>query len=509
MGSIGKRIVSLGFCIMLFAIKAAAQNTYPWPASGNVGIGTTTPGYPLSVSNSGSVKLALTGSTNQNGILFDAAGSADQYYVGSGNNLMVPGDRGFTVFDVTKSATKFYVDSLGRVSIPNGNVGIGTTSPYSTLHVNANGWAASGYGLMLGQTGNGGDMSVPVNAETSRFEIAFPTYRDVEPNQIGAKIAAIRWNNYGANNPLVQAIDLAFFTSTGSDGGNTPNLVDTSSEKMRITAAGNVGIGTSSPNATLTTYTGNAGLGMVIAKNYAGGGDNTATAEIFGTDAGIGNTGLYITQKGTGGFGGPNSFVWEALSNGSPVMLQAFNGNVGIGTIAPVRKLHIAGDVQIDGSIYFGTNQTAQSSPYAGLACQGGDYAESVDVAGTRSNYEPGDVLVISAEAGSDVTKSFEPYSTSAVGIYSTKPGYVGRRQTTDQKASQTEVPMAMIGIVPTKVSAENGPIHRGDLMVTSFTPGYAMRGTDRSRMLGAVIGKALGSLDSGTGVIEVVVTLQ
>jgi hypothetical protein len=35
------------------------------------------------------------------------------------------------------------------------------------------------------------------------------------------------------------------------------------------------------------------------------------------------------------------------------------------------------------------------------------------------------------------------------------------------------------------------------------------MKGTDRSQMLGAVVGKALGSLDSGTGVIEVLVTLQ
>jgi hypothetical protein len=68
---------------------------------------------------------------------------------------------------------------------------------------------------------------------------------------------------------------------------------------------------------------------------------------------------------------------------------------------------------------------------------------------------------------------------------------------------------MAMIGIVPTKVTAENGPIHRGDLLVTSSKSGYAMKGTDRSRMLGAVIGKAMGSLDSGTGTIEVLVTLQ
>lgn len=35
------------------------------------------------------------------------------------------------------------------------------------------------------------------------------------------------------------------------------------------------------------------------------------------------------------------------------------------------------------------------------------------------------------------------------------------------------------------------------------------MKGTDRNRTLGAVIGKALGNLDSGTSVIEVAITLQ
>jgi hypothetical protein len=68
---------------------------------------------------------------------------------------------------------------------------------------------------------------------------------------------------------------------------------------------------------------------------------------------------------------------------------------------------------------------------------------------------------------------------------------------------------MAMVGVVPTKVSAENGPIRKGDLLVSASLPGYAMKGTDRGRMLGAVLGKAMGSLDSGTGVIEVLVTLQ
>jgi hypothetical protein len=35
------------------------------------------------------------------------------------------------------------------------------------------------------------------------------------------------------------------------------------------------------------------------------------------------------------------------------------------------------------------------------------------------------------------------------------------------------------------------------------------MKGTDRARLLGAVVGKALEPLREGTGVIEVLVTLQ
>jgi thiamine monophosphate kinase len=94
-------------------------------------------------------------------------------------------------------------------------------------------------------------------------------------------------------------------------------------------------------------------------------------------------------------------------------------------------------------------------------------------------------------------------------GIYSTQPGFVGRLHPADAETGKTEVPMAMVGRVPTKVSAENGPIKVGDLLVTSSTLGYAMKATDRSQMLGAVVGKALAPLDSGTGVILVLVTLQ
>src|SRR5579871_2273848 len=95
-------------------------------------------------------------------------------------------------------------------------------------------------------------------------------------------------------------------------------------------------------------------------------------------------------------------------------------------------------------------------------------------------------------------------------GIYSTKPGLLGTTHHIDDPNGRSgEVPLAIVGIVPCKVSAENGPIARGDLLVTSSRPGYAMRGTDRARMLGAVVGKALEPLPDGSGMIQVLVTLQ
>jgi hypothetical protein len=182
-------------------------------------------------------------------------------------------------------------------------------------------------------------------------------------------------------------------------------------------------------------------------------------------------------------------------------------GYVGIGTTNPLYKLDVAGVVNAQAGVRFPDGNT-QMYAFNPANC-GADYAESVDVSGDRTKYEAGDLLVIDPDAPGNFLKSNQAYSTLVAGIYSTKPGFVGRLHPEDAETKKTEVPMAMVGRVPTKVSAENGPIKVGDLLVASSTLGHAMKGTDRSQMFGAVIGKALGSLNSGTGVILVLVNVQ
>jgi hypothetical protein len=144
-----------------------------------------------------------------------------------------------------------------------------------------------------------------------------------------------------------------------------------------------------------------------------------------------------------------------------------------------------------------------------GTQTSGADFAESVDAIGGVAQYQPGDVMMIDSTGTRRLALANGVYSTKVAGIYSTKPGVLATPHEIDDSSVNNEVPLAIIGIVPCKVSAENGPIHAGDLLVTASRPGYAMKGTDRRRMMGAVVGKALGSLDKGTGTIEVLVSLH
>ena len=80
----------------------------------------------------------------------------------------------------------------------------------------------------------------------------------------------------------------------------------------------------------------------------------------------------------------------------------------------------------------------------------------------------------------------------------------------------RSKVESGQIGLMVTsgavahcKVDADIAPINVGDLLTTSPTKGHAQKALDPSKAVGAIIGKALGSLKKGKGKIPALVTLQ
>ena len=59
------------------------------------------------------------------------------------------------------------------------------------------------------------------------------------------------------------------------------------------------------------------------------------------------------------------------------------------------------------------------------------------------------------------------------------------------------------------KADASKHPIQPGDLLTTSDTPGHSMKVTDHGKAQGAILGKAMSSLEQGKGLVLVLVTLQ
>jgi hypothetical protein len=129
------------------------------------------------------------------------------------------------------------------------------------------------------------------------------------------------------------------------------------------------------------------------------------------------------------------------------------------------------------------------------------DFAEMLPAV---PDLEPGDVLVVGPDG--NLTRSTAPFQPTVVGVYSTRPGFVGNQPVTGEVTGT--IPLAVLGVVPVKASAENGPIHPGDMLVAATLPGHAMRAGSNPPQ-GTVIGKALETLEADTGIIKMLVMLQ
>jgi hypothetical protein len=133
-----------------------------------------------------------------------------------------------------------------------------------------------------------------------------------------------------------------------------------------------------------------------------------------------------------------------------------------------------------------------------GTSTNPGDLAERVDIA-ADDTVEAGDVVMVDASAPDTYRRTSQSYTEAVAGVISTNPTIVVGNGKTENTAV-----MAMVGRVPVKVSAENGLIKKGDLLVSASLPGFAMKydpTKDKNNKVVGIVGLALESLDtSSTG---------
>jgi len=245
----------------------------------------------------------------------------------------------------------------------------------------------------------------------------------------------------------------------------------------------------------------------------ADGNGNGVTANA--TNAG---DGVETTADGTGSA----IYAWTPnFSNGIAGRFAAYNEdntqptvsvtNYGTGFGLLVNHLGASGSIAVfrnSGANVARIDKTGRGFFNNGTQASGADVAEAFEVVGALETYEPGDVLEISPDHTRRLRKSTGAYSTRVIGVYATKPGVLLSNLSIDDDHS-TRVPAGVVGVIPTKVTMENGAIAPGDLLVAAATPGHAMKaGPDAP--IGSIIGKALTPF-TGTapGVIDVFVNIR
>jgi hypothetical protein len=339
---------------------------------GNVGIGSTNPGYKLEVSNG---IIAATSGANTGGFKTTQGSlwAADVFtsYSGSTQDFVMTDYNNSNFFSIRTMPTNYDLSistalnngrtatiqasniNLQSADTPydsilyaksNGRVGIGTTSPYSTLDIVSANADNITQGLTIGgSSGIGGHIYFDTSGTTNT-------------------IISSGYDNVASK-----------MTFRMRDLGTDVNA-------MTILGSGNVGIGTTAPGAKLDVAVASGGNGLNITNTSV-----SKSWQLYPVTNGA-QTDIRLFQGGVG----------------DQVTFQA-GGNVGIGTTNPSAKLDVAGEIHSTGAA-------------------GAVYLDSRDGSGTNFGwYNPtGDDLRL--YAGGD---KLTVLASGNVGIGTTNPGTI------------------------------------------------------------------------------------
>lgn len=432
--------------------------------AGAVGIGTTSPGSRLhvlagsagTVTPHGSSSAAfersaanylsiLSPDANERGVLFGSPASN----VSGGILYNNSGTPNGLQFRTATNTTRMAITETG-------SVGIGTTSPAAELHVRA----------------PSADTLGEIRVTPGQANAVGQIY--LSENTSGSFASIVRHS--GVSNRLE-------FWGVNNSAEVGPHLVVTRD-------TGNVGIGTSTPATKLAV----AGVIQSTAGGAQDGGEiqllrpgaTSPTLIMYGADASgqgsaidmyrsTGTRGVYINAEENLGRGAALSLYNQA--GVETIKLDADFDNTGVGRV-------ITDVLQITGA----------------------DLAEKFPAS---EAIQPGMVVAIDPINEGRLCIARGAYNRTVAGVVSGANGFSVGALLGNRAESADGPPIALAGRVYVWADADVDSIRPGDMLTSSDTPGHAMKVRDHAAAQGAIIGKAMGSLESGKGLVLVLVNLQ